>query len=510
MPPLFSDNLALERAPGVYAIELAPPVVIQGQVLGYIGFVFQGEWGPMGVVGEPSGTAEFNTTYFPPGSPHNSTGYYALMRRKRMPLRPVRITPTGTAPATAAVVAAAGTGTYTLTARYPGALGNSIVATWRAATDGDAAHRDLELTLSNATTGVTTERVRNIVLNTDLDLTVTSANLPGGSNLLASLTFSTGSALPAAGASVTLGSATGATSATAGSNGVAVAADYTTALALLALRTDLFVVCTDDPGDSLRDAVNDALVAHVAATRRSLAVFQSSAQGASWSTVKSDVNNSSPTYRSDRTLPQGAWVKVQDDTGVERITPWTTFVASALVNTEPQQSHAWRDEIVTQLYSGVASIYAPFNTADSDIQGDATEQGIGLPVKIDSGHAALHDRTSSLTAGKKFTITRRLKDFFARALVTNLQSYVNGSNWRGRHLEVKALVDAFFAGESPEGRPNDPRVVTFATNIDSVNTSGTIAAGNFSLGIDARTPSVMEKIGLLFNVGETVTVRETT
>lgn len=502
--PLFIDNLALQRAPGVFPIELAPPVVIQGQVLGYIGFVFQGEWGPMGVVTEPSGSAEFNAMYFPPGSPHTSSGYYALMRRKRMPLRPVRVLPTSVAPATAVTTEAAGTGTYTVTARYPGSLGNSITVTWRAATDGDAAHRDLEVTLTNTLTGTTTERIRNVVLNTNIDLTVNSAYLPGGSNLLASLTFSTGSALPAAGTSATLGATT------AGANGTAVAADYATALALLALRTDLYVVTTDDPGSSLRDAVNDALVAHVGATRRSIAVYQGADQGASWSSVKTAVNGSSPTYRSDRSLPQGAWVNVQDDAGVERVTPWATFIASALVNTEPQQSHAWRDERVTSLYSGVASIYAPFNTADDDIQGDATEQGIGLPVKTAAGHAALHDRTSSLTTGKKFTITRRLKDYFARALVDGLQSYVNGSNWRGKHLEIKALVDAFLAGESPDGRPNDPRVTAFATSIDSVNTAVSIAAGNFSLLIDGTTPSVMEKLGLLFNIGETVTVRETT
>ena len=498
--PLFVDNLELQRAPGAYGVELAPPVVIQGQVLGYIGFVFQGEWGPVGVVTEPSGSAEFNAKYFPPGSPHNSSGYYALMRRKRMPLRPVRIAPGAVA---AVTTAAAGTGTYTATARYPGTLGNSITITWRAATDGDAAHRDLEVTLTHAITGTTTERVRNIVLNTDLDLTVTSANLPGGSNLLASLTFSTGSALPAAGTTATLGATT------AGTAGTFAASDYETALNLLRLRNDIFVVCTDDPGDSIRDAVNDALVAHVNSTRNRLTAFQSSNQNRAWADVKTDLSGSSPTYRSDRSLPQGAWVYTLDDAGVARVTPFATYVACALVNSEPQQSHAWRDERMTQFYSSIAGIYAPFNTSDADLQGDATDLGIGLPVRLDTGdYASLHDRTSSLTAGKRFTVTRRLKDFFARSILASVQSFVNGSNWRGKHLEIKALVDRFLKDQSPKVRKDDPRVVAYSTNIDGVNTSSSIAAGSFALGVDAQTPSVMEKIGFLFNVGETVTVRE--
>lgn len=490
---LFVDSLELVRAPGAYAVELAPPVVIEGQVLGYIGYVFQGEWGPVGVVTEPSGTAEFMQSYFPKGSPHTSTGYYALMRRKRMPLRPVRIAPGAVA---AVTTAAAGTGTYTATARYVGTLGNSISIVWRAATDGDAAHRDLDVTLTNALTGTTTERIRNIVLNVDLDLTTTS-------NLLASLTFATGSALPAAATAAVLGATT------AGTNGTTTAADYAAGLALLALCNDIFVVCTDDCGDSLRDAVNDALVAHTGATRSRLAVFQSSNQNRAWADVKTNVSGSSPSYRSDRTLPQGAWVYTQDDAGVARVTPWATYIASAIVNSEPQQSHAWRDDRMTQFYSSVAGIYAPFNTSDEDIQGDATDLGIGLPMRTDSGaYAAVHDRTSSLTSGKRFTITRRIKDFLARSMRQGLQSFVNGSNWRGKHLEIKGIVDTFLLGQSPKTRKDDPRVVAHSTSIGG-NTAGSIAAGGFNLAIDAQTPSVMEKIGLIFNVGETVTVRET-
>lgn len=495
MPSLFVDSLELTRAPGAYGVEIAPPVLIEGQVVGYIGMVFQGEWGPDNVVTEPASTPEFMSTYFPPGTPHTSSGYYALMRRRRMPLRPVRILKNGVA---AVTTAAAGVGTYTATAKYKGTVGNSVSLTWRAATDGDVAHRDLEVTLSDAVTGATRERVRNIIVGTAPDVST--------SLLLASLTFAGGAdALPAAGTTVLLGVTT------AGSNGDPITAtEYETAFALLALRTDIFVVTTDDCGNAIRNATNDALVAHIAATRNRIGVLQVSNPSETWSNVLTYVNTHAPSVRSDRVLPQGAWVQTLDDAGVARTTPFATYVASALANLEPQQSHAWWDDRVTQLYGSIAGIVAPFSTADEGVQGDATVGGVGLPVRLGNGaYASLHDRTSSLTSGKKFTVTRRLKDFFARSILGGVTSFVNGSNWRGRHLDVKAIVDEFLGRQDAQARPDDPRLVAWSTSI-SGNTAASIALGNFSIQFDGQTPSVMEKIGLLLNVGEGVTVRETT
>jgi len=80
---------------------------------------------------------------------------------------------------------------------------------------------------------------------------------------------------------------------------------------------------------------------------------------------------------------------------------------------------------------------------------------------------------------------------------------VNGPSLRGRHLEVKALVDGFMARQVTA-----QRCVAYSSAIDGVNSPASLALGQFSLALDAQTPSVMEKIGLLLNAGETVTVRE--
>jgi len=493
---LFVESFELQRAPGAVAVEVTPPVVIEGVVLGYLGYVFAGEWGPVNVVGEPSGTPDFLRTYFPPGSPHTSQGYIGITGRKRVPIRPVRITKNAVV---AVTTKAAGAGTYTATAKHPGVLGNSIALTWKAPTDGVAAHRDLEIVLTNATTGVTRERLRNVVLGTSPDC---SASI-----LLASLVFSgLADALPAAETTENLGVTT------AGSDGDALTAtEYTAALALLAVRGEVAVVCTDNPGNSLRADVNDAVVAHVVATRNRLAVVQSSNPSETWANVKTYVNAHSPSVRSDRVLHEGAWVQVKDDAGVAQTTPFATFIASALCNLEPQQSHAWWDDRVTGVYNtAIAGIVAPFSTDDEDVRGEATDLGIGLPIRLSNGaYASLHDRTSSLTSGKRFTITRRLKDFFAKSITAGIQSFVNGTNWRGRQLDVKSVVDEFLGRQDAQARPDDPRLVAWSTSIAN-NTPSSVAAGNFLLAFDGQTPSVMEKIGLMLNVGEGVTVRETT
>ena len=86
----------------------------------------------------------------------------------------------------------------------------------------------------------------------------------------------------------------------------------------------------------------------------------------------------------------------------------------------------------------------------------------------------------------------------------------SGINWRGQQVKIKALVDAFMVRQGPTVRRDEPRVIAHSTDINSVNTPAGTALGNFNLALDAQTPTVMEKIGLLFNVGETVTVREST
>lgn len=485
--PLFIDSLALARAAGAYAVEIAPPRIVEDQIVGYVGLPMQSEWGPDNVVGEPAGSAAFLSTYFPPGSPRTSTGYRALVGRKKMPLRPVRVMKSDAA-AASRVIAVTG-GTLTVLALYKGTLGNSITTQVKAATDGDVTHFDLEVVLTDPVTGTTRGTIRNIAAG------VNPALVGDEALLIASVVWG---GAPAAIPAVDLAPVALST----GSNGTGSvgSTEYNAAIDLLAARDEVFVVACDDVGAAARAAVNARLLSHAQTTTRNRLVVLQGDVSAAWSAVKTLAG----TVRGDRVILSGAWVQVYDDSGAKVTSPAATFIASALANLEPQQSHAWWDEVVTNLYTAIVGIVAPFSTSDPDVQGEATEQGITLPIRLESGaYAFLHDRTTNLTAGRRYAITRRLKDFFARSILTTIRSFVNGPSLRGRHLEVKALVDGFMARQVTAGRAS-----AYSSTIDGVNTPASLALGQFSIALDANTPAPMEKIGLLLNAGETVTVRE--
>lgn len=88
---LFVSSPAVVLQPGVFLIEVAPPTIIDGVPNGYVGLVFQGEWGPVDTLYTPINAGDMMATFFPPGTPHNSTGYYAVMRRKQVPWSMCRI-----------------------------------------------------------------------------------------------------------------------------------------------------------------------------------------------------------------------------------------------------------------------------------------------------------------------------------------------------------------------------------------------------------------------------------
>src|SRR5437868_6723765 len=156
MAQLFVASRGAVRRPGVYAIEVAPPRIIRGVSLGYIGYVGRFAWGPVigaGVVGAqttgylPESGADFVDNYEPAGSTRNSPGYYGAMRRLKAPWFVAGIKGAGFA--TAGLTQAATGGTVVATAKYPGAMGNRILWTQQAATNGDAAARDHVVTLTD-------------------------------------------------------------------------------------------------------------------------------------------------------------------------------------------------------------------------------------------------------------------------------------------------------------------------------------------------------------------------
>jgi hypothetical protein len=365
---LFIDSPAQADAPGAYAVEVPTPSNIDEVSLGYIGFVGQFDWGPMQSVFIPQDAKQLVDTFQPAGSPRTSTGWRAVMKRRGFTAKIVRVLDEDAIKAT---LSDAGTGgNLVSTAKYFGTLGNSIVRTIAAASGGDTAKRDLTYTLTDPVTGTTSETYKDVAMNSAPDVSK--------SLLLGSIVFS--------GGTMTVWPGNGSLNLAAGTNGGSLASiDYTgtagaadAGVALFETQADVRVLVHDDCGNTMRAAVNAAFEAQCETLRDRIAVLESDPDAASWAAVKAAVTGS---LVDGRVIWCGAWVTAADDSGIDRTTPFSSFIATALVNLEPQQSHSWRDPRVLKYFDGITGIVAAFSTASKVIQGEATKTAfICLPI----------------------------------------------------------------------------------------------------------------------------------
>jgi len=601
---LFATSIAAVQQPGFFPIEQATPTLIDSISNGFVGLVMQSEWGPVKAFYTPLSSSDMIATYFPAGSAHTSTGYYATMRRKSVPWCMVRIlggsqgllpplittitqggtpgatsysyavtannaagetigsqvvtTTTGNAtlngtnfntinwssvvgattynvyrtassgtPSSTGKVGTAIAGTtfndtgiaggsalptanttgYTqavcylldssnvavaeLVALFPGTMpnGGAMTAQVLAASDGIANHFDLVINLTNANTGTTSERYPN--LQTQATAILLTSQQTSASRLIASLALINTPVTRPANATYNF---------QGGSNGIAITAtDYNTGFTQLGLVDGVRVVCIDDCGDSIRTATNANLQAHVDLKTDRMAVIQES-PNSTFSTVLTNVQS----YVDDRVIYAGAFVNVLDDFGNPQLTPFSTFIASAIINLEPQQSHSWWDPRVTTYYNGIASIPATnFSTGDDTVRNQATQAGICLPIRLESGpFAALHDRTTSNVANKRYAVTRRIKDFEAKAIKNAIFTFVNGPNIIDNQRQIKNAIDNYLQSEVLKGRFNSVAPLDIKTS----NTVQTAALGQFIMNSTGNTPAPMEEIFLNINWGPSVVV----
>lgn len=487
---LFVDNANDVSTPGVYGIEQAPPLIIRGVSNGYIGMIGKFAWGPVHTAFLPESGKDILDTLEPAGSPRDSSGYRAIMKRPPASWLFVGIKGVGHA---AALLSTAGTGgNVVVTGKYSGARGNSITREIKAATGGDVTKRDIVIQLTDAITGTTKETYQNVAMNVAPDVS--------RSKLIAGITFT---------GTMTAWPANGVANLAAGSDGAALTAlDYQTALDALALEDQVRVVVADDPGDSIRDAVNANIAGFCTATKRHVCFLQGDPDN-TWAQNKTDKLN----YVNERVCYVGNWIKVFDDAGILRQSPLATSIAVVRNRKSVHLSVAQQDTGTSVLFDHVRQIDAAFDTSSDTIQTEATNLGIMLLKKLPSGAKVLvHGRTSDPTSGKKYEVTRWYRDYVALSLITPLGNYVNGPNDPQEDLEIKSKIEGFFDVERAARRvvasKDDQGVLrpAFFVDIESLNSATTRANGDFFVKIEARTPGVRERTFLVFNIGETVSV----
>lgn len=500
MSGLYVSSAAAATFAGVFAIDVAPPTIVLGVSLGFVGFVGQFAWGPVQKVITPADGPSFMNMFEPAGSPRSSGGYRAIRGRKNLSLKVIRVLGSGAAAATAAIAGTAGG--VNAAAKYLGTLGNAIVVTIAAAASGVSTQRDITVSLTDPVTKTTAEVYSGVPLPVGgVGVTVDVTK----SLLLASLTID---------GTMTAWPANGSTNLSSGSNGAALGtSDYVgtqgntdRGVALLEAEPAVRVVCHDDCGNTNRAAINQGFVSHVEFMGDRRAVVDGNPDVADWPTAKAALTGS---LVDERCIFVQSWTTILDDAGLPQTSPWSTFIASVLTSFGPQYSHAWWDDRVTDYYAAAQSIVANFGVSTPGVKTDAFALGICLPTQLPSGRFAMqHDRNANATNPARRYVTRgRTEDYLALSIQPALRAYTNGPITQLRVIEQVTLVNNFLSGLTKPAPGEDAPILNgYSINTADVNNSTTLAAGQLFIGIAAQNPAPQEQTFLLLQVGPTVSV----
>lgn len=497
--PVFVTSTSQAKKHGVYAFERRPPSVIRAQGAAVSAVVEQFPWGPHQTPTEIDGMKDFIDKFAPYGMDHTGAGYLAVQGKSWPTLKVARVLGSDS-------VAASCTINYddggpqpllTLTLKYRGTAGNSVTATTSAASDGDANHFNLTVSVTGAS-GTTTDFIENLNYSgTGDDSTpdLTRALLLGSITKL-------DDGVPIVGT----------TSFTSGANGTITSASYVgtqgaanQGVALFEGDSTVDFVLTADPGNSLRDAVNTGLVAHADYMADRMA-FINGDSGQDLAAVATDVAS----YRSIRACYFDVWAYTRDDVdGTERITPPAPWAASLAASLSPSTSFAWKGSVPRAFLNKITRLEVLRGQSAST----NTDNGVCTLIAEDSGgftfEAAVNTYAPVNPAKRTYKRTR-MGHYMAKAITQSLRESVDAPNVPAvQQDEIIAVKD--FLDQLVRNRDTDPinlphLMAAGVEDVDSFNSAFTLAAGEFWLPFSAQISSDQEKIFLSMNYGETVTV----
>lgn len=483
---------------GAYIIEQTPPAIVNPIGVGVAAIVAQFPWGPAQTLVTPSSTADRIATFAPPGMDHTGSGYLCMTQKAFPLLKVVRVVAaSGEAAATATVNKTGPTAMLTLTLNSVGTAGNAVTWQTTAASDGDPNHFNLIVTVSGAS-GNTVDQVQNLNYSgVGADSTPNLTSL----RLLGSITKLT-SGVPI----LTTGTFSG------GTDGAVVSSDYVGTQGLgdkgfAKLEGDKTIrhFFTDDPGSSLRSAVNTGGQAH-ADFEGDRIFYTNGPSGQSVSAAQTDVAN----FRSINVIYVDPWCYVNNDVdGTMQLVPSAPFAASLGANLSPSTSIAWKNNEATRLLDAIVKLEAD--------RGDAaaanTAQGIVTLIPELAGGFSFEagvNTEAPVDPSKKTDTRTRMLQYIGTALVGFVRPFTDGPNTTDNQQNIVEATDRFLDNlkrNSTRDSNHLPNIIDYSiAPLSSVNDSFSLANGEFSIPISIQLPAPMSKIFFLLNIGETVTI----
>jgi hypothetical protein len=479
---------------GINILEQTPPSPIAGVRTDKVGVVGDFPWGPANELTDISTVADLFETFCPPE--FDAADDYAAMKaflNKTFVggLKICRIDATSAAKATSGGITA-GTGTITIAAKYKGALGNSISYQFVAASDADAAKRDLIIAIGTRYSA----RYKNLTfgaITTDVD------------DPFVDITSAAPSAMPA-----TMGSATALTT---GADGTAVATDYVgSGSSAVGIRkfysesVDVAVLFVAECPDSLVATVNTGLEAYATECDKGMVVLCTPDDATSAETI-TDVAS----YRDDRIVYPYPRVKTTNfyDADLDEVeVDGNAFVAAAIVGVDPEVSPGGKPgSLFLQGITGLENPDISRSTYD-----DLKDAGVAaFQITTALGPIIRGGVTTSITAGLTQIYRRRMTDYITLSIAQRAEQNVGlplDLDLAGQALgpytqPLIAEINSFLQGLKDASRIQDYEVDAF-----SQNTLSSLALNRWVIGISVRLNSAQDEIVFAANIGETVEIAE--
>ena len=493
--PVFVTSETSATRHDVFAIERLPPAAIVATGTGTACVIEQFAWGPAQKLTTPDSLGDMLNMIAPPGMDRLGSGYMSVIRKGWPSLKFIRVLGSTAAAATATFASSTPTNIISVALKYPGTAGNSVTGTVAAASDGDSNHFNLTVTVTGPS-GTTSDIFQNLNYSgTGPDSAPSFVN-----TLLVGSITKLASGIPVPGAQ-TFASGTNGTIDATSYVGTSGSGDKGAALMETDKRIDMFFC--GDPGNSIRSTVNTGFVAHADLMTDRFAVINGNS-GQTATAAQTDVAN----FRSTRAVYVDPWVYTFDDTtGAKTLVPAASFVASVAAQLPPSTSIAWKNQRVRSMLDGIVDIEAERGSA----AGNNTTAGIVTVIREEDGGFTFEAGkvTAAATAPAQGNLTRtRMGHYIAKSITKSLRGSVDAPNVALNQQDLIDAVTNFMEGLANNAKtdPNSlPHVVAYSIpSLGAFNPQSKIDAGQFTIPLDVKTSSAMEKIFLSFQYGETV------